>query len=136
MLKLFTGVATIAILLWTCIPYANGQKSTEMFIPLGQSPGVSQKVTVIGTIETINAVKRTISVAGPSGTTSAQITDRTWIWLDRSKLRLTNQYGTFEDLRKGKLVEVKHEGSGSKGPAEWIKVEVIASSADLGEKRQ
>jgi hypothetical protein len=58
--------------------------------------------------------------------------------LDRSKLRLTNQYGTLDDLRKGNLVEVKYESSELKrmGPAEWIKVEVAASSADLGEQCQ
>jgi hypothetical protein len=138
MLKFYKGVAAIAVLLWTCIPYAYGQKSTEMFIPIGQSPGLSQKVTVIGTIETINSGNQTISIAGTSGTANAQITDHTWIWLDRSKILLTNQYGTFDDLRKGNLVEVKYAGSESKsaGPAEWIKVEVTATSVELGEKRQ
>jgi hypothetical protein len=138
MLRFVTGVVVIGVLLWGGTPYAYGQKATEMFIPVGQSPGLSGKVTIIGTIKTVNARKRTIVVAGPSGTWSAEITSRTQIWLDRTKLRLSNQYGTFTDLQKGRLVEVKYEGSKrkSKGSAEWIKVQLSRSSAKLGATRQ
>lgn len=137
MLKLLTGVVAIAVILWGGVPYSHGQKATEMFIPLGQSPGLSHKVTIIGTIETISARKRTIAIAGASGTWSVKITDRTQIWLDRSRLRLPNQKGMFADFRKGQLVEVKYKGTErkSKGPAEWIKVQVTGPSAKLGESR-
>lgn len=138
MLKFAMGAVVIAVMLWTGMPYAHGQKATEMFIPLGQSPGLSNTVTVIGSVKTINAQKRTIDVAGPSTAWNVQITDRTQIWLDKSKLRLPNKDGTFADLRKGQLVEVKYEGSErkSQGPAEWIKVQFTEPSAKLGESRQ
>lgn len=138
MLKLLTGVVAIAVMLWGGVPYSHGQKATEMFIPIGQSPGLSGKVTVIGTIERVNTGDRTIFVSGSSGSWSANITERTHIWLDRSKLRLPNQKGTFADFRKGQLVEVKYKGTErkSKGPAEWIKVQVTGPSAKLGESRQ
>jgi hypothetical protein len=118
----------MGVLLIGGVPSAYGQKATEMFIPIGQSPGLSNKISIIGTIESIDVPAQTIVVAGPSGSWSATITDRTKIWLDRSKLRLSNQKGTFADLRKGLLAEVKYEGTErtSKGPADWVKVQVTA----------
>lgn len=122
-------VATI-VTLWSDTPFAHGQKATELFIPVGQSPGLSNKVTVIGTIDAIDAPGRTLAIAGPSGRWRATITDRTQIWLDRSKLRLTNQTGTFASLRKGLVVEVKYEDPEGRekgqGPAEWVKVQIRA----------
>lgn len=130
MLKVLTRVAVVGVLLWTGTPYAYGQKTTEIYIPLGQSPGLSGTVTVIGKIEAIDARNRTIKIAGPPGTASAQVTGRTKIWLDKSYLRLTNIEGSFADLRKGGMVEVKYEGREpkEKGPAEWIKVKVTEPS--------
>lgn len=136
MLRFVIGVMGIAVLLWGATPYAHGQKATEMFIPLGQSPGLSGKVTVIGTIDAVNARDQTITIVGPSATWGAQITDRTKIWLDRSKLRLPNQYGTFADLQKGRMVEVKYEDNRNKGkdkgPAEWVKVQLAEPGAKSG----
>ena len=131
MLKYMMGIIAIGVVLWCSPPNARGQKATEMFIPLGQSPGLSGKHTVIGTIETVDARNRTIIITGPSETWSAQITDRTKIWLDRSKLRLTNQKGTFADLRKDQLVEVKYENSNREGksPVGWIKVQLTGPGA-------
>ncbi len=124
------GMVAIGALLWGGTPYAHGQKTTEMFIPMGQSPGLSGKVTVIGTIEVVNARDRTIVVAGSSGRWSTKVTKRTHIWLDRSTLHLPTQYGTFADLRRGRMVELYYEGRErrDKGPAEWIKVKVTEPS--------
>jgi hypothetical protein len=119
-------IGMVAMLLWGGTPYAHGQEATEVFIPVGQSPGLSGKITIIGTIEEVNPATRSITIAGASGSWSAEVMDRTSIWLDRSKLRLSNQKGTFADLGKGRLVEVKYVDSESKGkgPARWIKVQV------------
>src|SRR5438093_2534538 len=100
--------AVIAMLVLGGAPYSPGQEATEMFIPVGQSPGQSGKVTIIGTIEAVNPGNRTIAIAGASGTASAEITDRTHIWLDRSKLHLPNQKGSFAELTKGLVVEIKY----------------------------
>ena len=138
--KLAIGVVATGVWLWSGMPSAHGQKATEIFIPIGQSPGLSNKVSVIGTIETVDARGQVIAIAGPSGSWSATITGRTKIWLDKSKLRLPNQKGTFADLQKGRLVEVKYEGpegrSKAKGPADWIKVQITEPSAKAGETRQ
>jgi hypothetical protein len=137
MLKRVMGLVAIGVLLLGGTPTAYGQKATEIFIPIGQSPGVSNKTSIVGTIETIDARAQTIVVAGSSGSWSATITDRTKIWLDKSKLRLSNQKGTFTDLRKGLLVEVKYEETGvSRGPADWVKVQITEPGGKPGEKRQ
>ena len=138
MLRFIMGVVAISLLLWGGTPYAHGQKTTEMFIPIGQSPGQSGRVTIVGTIETVDASNRTIVVSGESGQWNAQVTERTHIWLDRSKLGLPNQYGKFTDLQQGRLVEVKYVGGErrNEGPAEWIKVEVTRPSAKLDNTRQ
>ncbi|MCI0372108.1 MAG: hypothetical protein L0214_12240 [candidate division NC10 bacterium] len=128
MAKVLLSVIGISILLWGGLPDAHGQKATEMFIPVGQSPGLSGRYTVIGRVETVNAKDRTVTIVGSSGTRTASMTSRTQIWLDRSKLRLSNQKGTLADLRKGLTVEVKYvNGEKEKGVAEWIKVELTES---------
>ncbi|NIO03157.1 MAG: hypothetical protein GTN74_00690 [Proteobacteria bacterium] len=105
---------------------AHCQKMTEIFIPIGQSPGLSGKYSIIGKIETVNSQGQTITIVDPSGSHIARITERTKIWLDKSKLGLSNQKGSFADLRKGLTVEVNYEKpSGKEGAeAEWIKVEI------------
>ena len=139
-LKVLTIITGMAVVLWGGAPSAHGQKATEIFIPVGQSPGVSGTVAISGTIDRIDQQGRTVAVVGPSGSWSATITDRTKIWLDRSKLRLTNQTGTFADLKKGLLVEVKYQDpeakSKGKGPAEWVKVQITEPAAPSAEQRQ
>jgi hypothetical protein len=123
--SLMTAMA-IAALVWGSASSAHGQKATEMFIPVGQSPGASGKHTVIGKIETFNLQSRTVTIAGSSGAHTATITSRTKIWLDRSTRRLTNQKGTFSDLQVGRTVEIKYEDPKQmgRGAAEWIKVQL------------
>jgi hypothetical protein len=104
---------------------------TERYIPVGRSPGLSGRYSVIGTVQAVNPRDQTVVIAGPTGTWTAKITERTKIWVDRSRLRLTNLKGTFADLRPGLAVEVKHVGHArgiSSGPAEWIKVQLPPSS--------
>src|SRR5204863_77295 len=81
---------------------AFGQEATEMYIPIGQSPGVSSKSTLLGTIESVDPGKRTLAVSGPAGTRKFQIADRTLIWIDRSAQKQRNQTGTLADLQRGR----------------------------------
>ena len=126
MVRSLMTAMVIAGLVWGTTSSAYGQKATEMYIPVGQSPGASGKHTVIGKIEGLDPQHRTVTIAGPSGKHTATITKRTKIWLDRSTLKLTNQKGTFSDLQVGRTVEVKYEDPKQmgKGAAEWIKVQL------------
>ena len=105
---------------------AGVQQATEMFIPIGQSPGISKTATVIGTIESVDAEKRTIVVKSDGGSAAATITEKTRIFLDRSRRKEPNRDGAFEDLEEGARVEVLYQGRtrAASGPAEWVKVEV------------
>jgi len=126
MFRPLIGVMGVAVLMLSTAFFAHSQKATEIFIPIGKSPGVSEKITIIGKIESIKTQQKTITVAGATETWTAEISSSTHIWVDRSGLGLSNQKGRFEDLREGLLVEIKYEkGDGErKGPAEWIKVKV------------
>jgi len=116
-----TGVVIAA---FCAISLAHGQKETERFIPIGQSPGVSQKVTSIGEIAEVDESMRTVTIVEPAGRRTVKITEKTRIWLDRTKLKQPNLPGSFADLRKGRRVEVKYQDPERRLAADWVKVEI------------
>ena len=103
---------------------AFGQEATEMYIPIGQSPGVSGKSTLLGTIESVDPGKRMLTVSGPAGTRKFQIAERTLIWIDRSAQKQRNQTGTLADLQRGRKVEIKPDEGAGQAVAKWIKVQL------------
>lgn len=123
MYRIFIAATAIVALL-AGISFAHGQKQTERYIPLGQSPGLSGKYTHIGTVEAADAKTRTITVASTDRRYAVTVTERTRIWLDRSRLKLTMLAGSFADLKLGGRIEVKPEGTEQGSFAEWIKVEI------------
>ena len=110
---------------------AFGQRLTEMYIPIGQSPGLSGKHTFIGAIGAVDAGSRLVTCVHASGTATMKVTDRTRIWLDRSRAKQANGKGTLADLVVGRRMETKYVGNERKpgGEAEWIKVEPSAGDA-------
>lgn len=128
--KLVVGMIGVSAFLLSGGPSAtSAQEATERYIPIGQSPGVSGKQTVIGKLAEVNTRDQTVTIVGPSGTSRVKVTPRTKIWLDRSQLGQTNLKGTIADLRQGATVEMKPEGQqrgASDGSCEWIKVQVAA----------
>jgi hypothetical protein len=123
------GIAVMVAALLASASYAHGQKQTERFIPLGRSPGLSGKVTHVGTVEAADAGARTIIVAWGDHRYTSRVTAQTSIWLDRSRLKLTTLDGTFADLQRGRRVEVMPAGPGPGAAAEWVKVEITAAGA-------
>ncbi|HXV64381.1 MAG TPA: hypothetical protein VEK15_27025 [Vicinamibacteria bacterium] len=105
------------------------QRATELYIPLGESPELSERNTVIGTIEVVDADGRAIVVRSNGESFATDVTDETQIYLDKSKLREKNDYGAFEDLVEGARVEILYQVDerAAEGPARWIKVEVSPS---------
>jgi hypothetical protein len=122
MRKAVLVVTGVLITLLCNSSFSHGQKQTERFIPLGQSPGISGKYTTIGKIQAVNGQSRTLVIANESGTYTVKITDRTKIWLDRSKSKLSTIHVSMTDLKPGNLAEVKYEDE-NKHIAEWIKVQ-------------
>jgi len=97
---------------------ALAQAATEVFIPIGRSPGVSGKTSIVGVIESREPGDGLV-VAGRQFFVDFD----TQIYLDRNKLRETNTIGTTRDLQIGVTVEVKPQRENER-VADWIKVEV------------
>lgn len=116
-------LATFVTLAAAAVGHA--QKATEMFIPIGRSPGLSGEQTRIGTVEAIDAGAETVTMNVDSGTLVIHCHETTKFWLDRSKLRLPNDVGTLEDCQPGTRIEVKFiDDDRSAAVAEWVKIEV------------
>ena len=124
MLNRYLGLAIVVVALGSALD-AFGQKATEIFIPIGQSPGLSNKSSLIGTLESVDPGKKMVTISSPSGAQTVGITDRTLIWLDRSLQKQTNQKGAIGDLQQGRKVEIKLRQGEPKAVAEWIKVQVV-----------
>lgn len=100
------------------------QQATEIFIPIGESPGVSGKTSVLGTIESVDLDRRTMVVRAPAGDHRIALTDETEIWLDRSVQGQTNERGSMTDCKTGRVCEVKlvYEAGARTSRADWIKI--------------
>jgi hypothetical protein len=123
MLNCYLRLAIVVVALGGTLE-ASGQQATEMFIPIGQSPGLSNKGSVIGTLKSVDPGKRMVTISNSSGAQTVGITDRTMIWLDRSEQKQPNQDGGINDLQKGRKIEIKVRKGEAKAVAEWIKVQV------------
>ena len=120
----------MAVLIWATAPCAIAQKATEVFIPIGKSPGLSGVCTLIGIVDSVNTKEQIVFMHGPNDVNYRVIvTEKTIIYLDRSALKITNRTGTFADCRRGSLCEVLYTSHLRKreGEAEWIKVRVEKS---------
>ena len=115
-------LAAILVVLAAGGSHAHGQEATERFIPIGQSPGQSGKTTLIGSIQSVDAQGRQLTIATAAGASKISVTERTKIWIDRSASKETNSLGSVADLQAGRRVEVKWDAK-DKSRAEWIKVE-------------
>ena len=114
--------SAVVILVLAVAASARAQEATERFIPIGQSPGLSGKLTTIGSIQAVDAGTRTLTVGPAASPLKARVSDRTSIWVDRSRTKETNTTGTFADLRSGRRVEIRWDAK-VKDLATWIKVE-------------
>jgi hypothetical protein len=128
MIQLLT--AAILIASFSSLSLAHGQEATEQFIPLGKSPGVSFRRTIIGNIEMIDPGKQTVTVAIDGKRHTVRVSDQTKIWLDRTPLNRSNISGAFSDLQAGRKIEVKFADEPKREVAEWIKIEMTESGSE------
>ena len=117
-------VIGIAFAMNGTVPNASAQKTTEIFIPIGKSPGLSGEYTKIGEIEAVSAQDQTITMSDAAGSYTLQVSEGCSIWLDKSQMKSTNHVGSFSDLVTGRMVEVKYKGNDPEGDVEWIKVQI------------
>ena len=113
--------------LLTCSAAAWGQKATEIYIPVGQSPGLSGKHTLMGRIQSLNPADRSMTVTDAAGAaTTVRLNPQAQLWLDRSKLKQPNRKADYADYRQGMAVEVKYvKNERNAGVVEWVKVQAV-----------
>ncbi len=99
-----------------------GQQYTEQFIPIGQSPGISNKLSYIGNIIEIDRAANTLVVKSNRGTKTIRVISSTRFWLDRSKIKQPSLVASYNDCTVGSRVEVKYDRN-DKNIADWIKIE-------------
>lgn len=104
---------------------ASAHIGTEVYIPIGMSPGVSGEHSYIGEIAQTTTEGYGLMMHRQAGDySSIEINDKTRIYLDRSKVGKQNVRGTYADCQPGRVIEVKFRDNDPSKPAEWIKVEV------------
>jgi hypothetical protein len=113
-------VMAILVLVASSIPLALGQLASEIYIPIGKSPGLSHIHTIIGIISAIDPYYRTVVTDNQT----ILIKDSTRIWLDRTKRAESNSIGSFTDLLPGRTIEVLLLASDDAMIADWVKVEI------------
>jgi hypothetical protein len=123
MRKLRIGVVLVAVLVCGG-SFAHGQRATERFIPLGRSPGVSGKLTTIGTIVAVHPEQGLLRISSAAGPVDVTIPGSTPIWIDRHALGLATLTGSLADCREGLTAEVKYADPDTRKLAEWVKVEL------------
>jgi hypothetical protein len=106
------------------LSFATGQaqQTTEKFIPIGMSPGVSGKSSYQGNITEVNVAAKSFSMQIDGDNKVISFAPTTRIWLDRSKSRKPNLDAEPGALETGSKVEVMMD---PKDPtkAAWIKIE-------------
>jgi hypothetical protein len=119
----FWIACSLAIMLVLLPVDGYGQKATEMFIPIGKSPGISGTVSLLGTIKSIDQNTYVLTIAGTDDqSTAVPISKRTKIYIDRSETGQSNTAGAWKDLKPGAVVEVKYQNKDKTGEVDWIKV--------------
>ncbi len=114
---------TLLLLLLVSATLVQAQRSTERYIPLGQSPGLSGKVTLIGLVATVDSAGSSLALQTPTGPRRFQLDDKTRLWLDQSAAKQPTLVATMADLRVGRRVEIKFGDGNNSGLAEWIKID-------------
>ena len=104
---------------------ADAQRTTEQFIPIGQSPGLSGVVTLVGEIVAVDpgAGSFTLRRPGDADTVTATVTNDTRIWLDRSSIGLASVTGGFGDLFVGGVAEIHFRDQEARRDAAWVKIQ-------------
>lgn len=114
----------ITSILMFCFSYSPAQKSTELYIPIGKSPGLSGKYTTLGKVESINLQDSTITIAIEAASKTIKIKGHPEVMLDNSDLKVPNKMGSLTDIKEGVLIEVKYRYNKPDDSIEWIKCKI------------
>lgn len=104
-----------------CVNVVSGQQATEVYIPIGNSPGISADKSIIGVIRSVDYATHSIDIEIGDGLRTVRVTDDTRYYLDRSRQRQSSSTGAFQDCEKGRTIEVNVSDNDE---VEWIKIDV------------
>lgn len=104
-----------------------GQQATEVYIPIGKSPGVSGVSSVIGTVRKVDYAAHTLVVRSTQKIVTVEMDTQTDYYLDRSDRRLSNSTGDMYDCKVGRTIEVKLADDGT---ADWVKIDADSDPAN------
>ncbi|HKJ50692.1 MAG TPA: hypothetical protein VKB27_04275 [Gammaproteobacteria bacterium] len=116
------GLAALLLVMLVAGPTARAQQSTERFIPIGFSPGVSNVSSYIGAVTAVDDSAQTFSLQADGETRTLRVSAETLIWLDRSKVRKTNIDAGFADIQPGRVIEVRYDAENPQ-MAVWVKIQ-------------
>lgn len=114
-----TATVSLLTLALLASPMATAQQATEVYIPIGESPGVSGKESVIGSISAIEYEQHRMTVSSGDTASSVTITPKTRFYLDKSGDKSSSVTGDFNDCRVGRRIEAYLDDNGD---AIWIKI--------------
>lgn len=117
-MKLLLSILVIAATL--ACGDAVAQQTTEVYIPIGDSPGVSKDKSWIGEIDSVDYGEMRLDVNTSRGMRQIKVDGKTRFYLDRTRYRKKSETGTMQDCRVGRRIEAY---VGEDGKAYWIKVE-------------
>jgi hypothetical protein len=114
------GIFMLLIVAAVTSSAAHAQQSTERYIPISESPGISGSESIIGTITEVDRATYEMTVRGPDWEKTVRMTGATRYYLDRTKVKRSNQTTRLENCKVGQRVEIKLDADGT---ADWVKIE-------------
>lgn len=109
----------IGIVLLACWTIAPAQQATEIYIPIGESPGISGDESIIGSISSIDYQRYQMTVSTVDGRQTLTMTKSTRYYIDRNAEKKRNMTGDVEDCEVGSRIEAYVN---EEGVVVWVKV--------------
>lgn len=100
---------------------AAGHQETELYIPIGQSPGISHVKSWIGEIRALDAKQNGFQMLVGDSSKYVAFDKATRIYLQYATPGQANRQGKAADCRAGRKAEVYQDEAGT---LRWVKVQM------------
>ena len=118
-LSVKAGTITAVMILASNV--AHGHEATEVYIPIGSSPGVSKTSSLLGKISRLDYETGNIELSDTKGPKSVSVASSTLYYLDRSKYGKKSETGNMQDCKVGRYIEINVTDTGD---VKWVKIQV------------
>lgn len=117
-------ISLVILALATVTGAAAAHPATEQFVPIGESPGpgvVQGRAEAVAEPAADGPPIVSVETAQGEDVGAYIVTPQTRVYIDRSEQGLPNLVGSLEDIRPGRVIEVRIADFETRA-AEWIKV--------------